>query len=506
MKNLFLLLVTLSFFAYSTAQKNSRNFIADSLDVYVNEALKTWKMPGVAVAIVKDGKVVMAKGYGVRNFESNDAVDENTIFMIGSNTKAFTGILTAWLAYEKKCTMEDKVVKWLPGFKMKDPWVNSQVNLTDILCHRMGMETFQGDFMYWASDLTNEQVLDKFGKLTPVYDFRTKWGYTNAGFRVAAECIKKISDESWETNLQKRILDPLQMNRTVILSADLPKQANLAIPYTLVFDTIKKLPFPLIDNLAPAASISSSVLDMTKWMICLLDSGKFRNKTVIPYPVIKTSSTPKSIIGNARPFFNETNYRLYGLGWDLQDYEGKEIVSHNGGVNGFVTSVTMIPSEKLGVVVLTNTDQNYFYEALKWEILDAYLGLSYRNYSNLYYGFFKRSLQKDIDEYKLWKDSVSNAISITKNLQSYAGRYSHPVYGFLNIAVNSGTLQVDFEHHSKLTATLEYMSPERFLCTFSDPTWGIKVWDFKTENKKVQSLTLRVADFLEFTTYDFVKQ
>lgn len=504
MKNLFLLLATLSFCAYSAAQKNNRNFIADSLDVYVNEALKSWKIPGAAVAIVKDGKVVLAKGYGVSSLESNKAVDENTIFMIGSNTKAFTGILTAWLAYEKKCTMDDKVVKWLPGFKMKDPWVTNQLNLTDILCHRMGMETFQGDFMYWASDLTNEQVLDKFGKLTPVYDFRTKWGYTNAGFQIAAECIKKISGESWETNLQKRILDPLQMNRTVILSADLPKQTNIATPYTLVFDTIKKLNSPLIDNLAPAASISSSVLDMTKWMTCLLDSGKFLNKTVIPFQVIKSTTTPKSIIGNARPFFNTANYHMYGLGWDLQDYAGKEIVSHNGGVNGFVTSVTLIPSEKLGVVVLTNTDQNYFYEALKWEILDAYLGLSYRNYSSLYYGFFKRSLQRDMEEYKTWKDSVKTITP--KNLQNYTGRYSHPVYGYLNITGNSGKLKVHFEHHSKLSATLEYMSQERFLCTFSDPTWGIKVWDFKTENNKVKSLTLRVADFLEFTTYDFVKQ
>jgi CubicO group peptidase (beta-lactamase class C family) len=506
MKQSVLLAFLFCLFTSLSAQKIERKFVQDSLDNYINDALKTWKIPGIAVAIVKDGKVIIAKGYGICDLEKKDAVDENTIFMIGSNTKAFTGTLMAMMAHEKKCAMNDKVVKWLPDFKMKDPWVNRQVNLTDILSHRMGMETFQGDFMYWDSDLKNKEVIQKFGQLTPLYDFRTKWGYTNAGFTIAAECMKSISGETWEANLQKRVLDPLQMKRTIPFSADLPKQSNIATPYTLSFDTIKKLPFPMIDNLAAAASMGSSVKDMSNWLICLLDSGKFNGKSVIPYAAIKTAQTPTSIIGNARPLFNESHFRLYGLGWDLQDYQGKEIVYHNGGVNGFVTSVTLLPSEKLGIVVLTNTDQNYFYETLRWEILDAYLGLPFRNYSSIYHGYYKRSLSKDISEYKALKDSVLKNVKQNLDLKKYTGRYNHPVYGFLNIVENSGQLKVTFEHHSQKTATLEYMSSTRFLCTYSDLTYGIKPWDFKIENNKVIALTLRVADFLEFTTYDFVKQ
>lgn len=504
MKKLILFTIFYCLVVNLSAQKIERGFVKDSLDNYINDALKTWKIPGIAVAIVKDGKIVLAKGYGVCDLEKKEAVNENTIFMIGSNTKAFTGTLMAMLANEKKCSLNDKVVKWLPGFKMKDPWVTQQVDLTDILCHRMGMETFQGDFMYWDSDLKNEEVIRKFGQLTPTYDFRTRWGYTNAGFTIAAECMKTINGETWETNLQKKLLEPLQMNRTIPFSADLPKQNNIATPYTLVFDTLKKLPFPLIDNLAAAASMGSSVNDMSNWLICLLDSGKFREKPVIPYSAIKTSQTPKSIIGNARPFFNQSHFRLYGLGWDLQDYEGKQIVYHNGGVNGFVTSVTLVPSEKLGIVVLTNTDQNYFYEALRWEILDAYLGFPFRNYSSIYNGYYKRSLSRDFSEFKAWKDSVANKPA-NVDLKKYTGRYSHPVYGYLNISETAGKLKVSFEHHSKKSATLEYMSSNRFLCTFSDLTYGIKPWDFNIENNKVKSLTLRVADFLEFTTYDFVK-
>lgn len=507
MKRIFILGISLiSCFNLLVAQNQEPTFIKDSLDVYVNRALKEWKIPGLAVAVVKDGKVVIAKGYGFANMEKNEKANENTLFLIGSNTKAFTGTLVSWLAYEKKCSLDDKVVKWLPEFKMKDPWVTSQLNLTDILCHRMGMETFQGDFMYWTSDLSRNEVTQKFGKLTPMYGFRTKWGYTNAGFLIAGECIQKISGESWESMIKTRIFDPLQMTRTVALSVNYPKQTNIATPYTLVFDTLKALPFPMMDNLAPAASIGSSVKDMSNWLLCQLDSGKFNGNGVIPFSVMKATRIPRSIIGNGRSLFNHSNFRLYGLGWDLQDYEGRGIVSHTGGVNGFVTSVTLVPEEKLGIVVLTNTDQNYLYEALKWEILDAYLKLPYRGYSNVYNKFYKRNLTNDLTDYKAWKDSISMNTKPETELKNFTGRYEDPVYGYLDMTQNKNLLKATFQHHPGLVATLEYLGKNRFLCTYSDPTYGIKVWDFKIENKKVKSLTLRVADFLEFTEYEFVKQ
>ncbi|NJK96602.1 MAG: beta-lactamase family protein [Bacteroidales bacterium] len=176
MKKQFLFFVIVSFISISlNAQHKSPPFITDSLENYINRALKQWNIPGVAIAVVKDGKVILSKGYGIKSINKQEKPDENTIFLIGSNTKAFTGTLMAWLAYDNKCTMNDKVIQWLPGFTMKDPWVTKELNLTDILSHRMGLETFQGDFMYWTSDLKPDGVIQKFGLLTPAYDFRTKW-------------------------------------------------------------------------------------------------------------------------------------------------------------------------------------------------------------------------------------------------------------------------------------------------------------------------------------------
>jgi len=487
------------------SQGDTPGFIKDSLETYINRALNDWNIPGIAVAIVKEGKLVLAKGFGKQSMMRTDKVDENTLFMIGSNTKAFTATILSCLQYEKKCSLNDKVVKWLPDFSMRDPWVSRELNLTDILCHRIGMETFQGDFMYWTSDLTKAEVIKKFGGLTPLYGFRTKWGYTNAGFVIAGECIQKISGESWESNIKDRIFDPLKMSRTITVSTEIEKQRNIAAPHTLVFDTLKLIPYPNIENLAPAGSVSSSVSDMSHWLICQLDSGRYDGKLVIPFSVIQETRKPQSIIGNSYSSFNRTHYSLYGLGWELTDYESREIVSHTGGVNGFVTSVTLLPEERLGVVVLTNADQNYFYEALKWEILDAYLNLPYRNYSKLFMGYYKRNSERELSNYRTQKDTVLMHRKESTDLKKFAGHYIHPIYGYIDISLKNNQLKITFEHHPDLTGILEYLGGNRFLCTYNDPEFGIKALPFKIENNQVKSFQLRVADWIDFADYEFVK-
>jgi CubicO group peptidase (beta-lactamase class C family) len=504
------LLILLFFLAsicsvYSQSTVTEPSFIKDSLDSYVENALKTWRIPGVAICIVKDGKVVIKKGYGVKELNKPGKVDENTLFLIASNTKAFTGTAMAMLENENKCSLNDKVVKWLPDFKMKDPWVAKNLTLTDILCHRMGMETFQGDFMYWASDLTNKEVVEKFGLLTPTYDFRTKWGYTNAGFLIAGECIKSISGYSWAEYVTKYIFEPLDMKNTIALTINISAQKNIAACHTIAGDSLFVIPYPNIDNLAPAASICSSVNDLSHWLLCQLNNGKYDGKQVIPTAVIQKTRYPQSIVGRKRTPYNVSHYELYALGWELSDYAGKEIISHTGGANGFVTSVTLLPEEKLGIVVLTNTDQNAFYEALKWEIIDAYLNLPYRNYSKLYYNYFKKNMDNENSEIKAWQDTSNMNIKPPLDLANFAGKYSNAAYGTITITRVKSELTMSFEHHSKLSASLKYIGNNRFLCIYNDPLYGIKVFPFQIKNNKVISFTLSVADFLEFTTYEFIK-
>lgn len=195
--------------------------------------------------------------------------------MIGSNTKAFTGTALAMLENEGKLNLEDKVIKYLPDFKMKDEWVTNHLNLLDIVSYRMGYETFQGDFMYWTSDLTAEEVIEKFGMITPKYDFRTKYDYTNAGYAVAGKIIGKVSGHSWADFIREKIFIPLEMKRTVPLSEEFIKAANIAKPHTFVNGKMSVIPIQNIDNLAPCGSIGSSINDLSHWVIAQLDSGKF---------------------------------------------------------------------------------------------------------------------------------------------------------------------------------------------------------------------------------------
>ncbi|MCX6317494.1 MAG: serine hydrolase [Bacteroidetes bacterium] len=485
-------------------------FVRDSLDTYVNRALKDWQIPGVSVAIVKNGKVVYMKGYGVKEYGSTDPVNENTLFMIGSNSKAFTATAMAMLEKEKTITgvpysLDDKVQKWLPDFKLYDPWVAKETNIRDLLCHRIGFETFQGDFMYFDSDLSTAEVREKMAKLKPMYSFRSKWGYTNSAFMTAGEVIPKVTGKSWADYITEKIFQPLGMNSSMALSKNIQAAPNKSAAHTVVMGELKKIPYGNIDNLAPAGSIASSASDMTKWVMALLNNGKLDGKEIIPSGAIAQTRIPHSIMGNGGHMFNKAHFALYGLGWFLEEYAGRKIVAHTGGVNGFVTSVCLVPEEKLGIIVLTNTDANNFFEALRNEIEDAYLGLPYRNYSKIFLGGYRGDEANKAKEYKSIRDSIALAPKTTLPIAAYTGEYRHNVYGNMNIKQEEGKLIMRFEHHKGRYATLEPLGGNRFFCTYNDPLFGMKKLEFTSAGTKVKSLTVRVADFVEFTPYEFIK-
>ncbi len=503
MRKSFFLLFALFFIAGRSISQSPRSFVKDSLDKYVTDALASWKIPGVSVAVVKDGKVILMKGYGVKELGNPDKVDENTLFMIGSNTKAFTATALGILQHENKLSLDDKVQKWLPDFKLYDPWVAKEANLRDLLCHRLGFETFQGDFMFFDSDLSAQEVIDKLALVKPMYSFRSKWGYTNAAFAVAGEVIHKASGKTWADFIRQRIFQPLGMTKSLALTSEINTATNKAAAHTVVNGVLQKIPYGRIDNLSPAGSISSSASDMSSWVMAQLGTGKLDQG--IPASVINQTWTPHSILGNGGVMFNTGHFALYGLGWFLEEYIGKKIVSHTGGVNGFVTSVTLVPEEKLGIIVLTNTDANGFYEALKRELMDAYLGLPYRDYSK---AFLDQQTAQDAEQQKQLKakrDTINSKPKTALPISDYAGNYVHEVYGNMTITLEKNELIMRFEHHKKRWSKLEPLGGNRFLSTWNDPLYGVKVLPFTVENGKVVSLTVRVADFVEFTPYEFVK-
>lgn len=488
------------------AQDTIPEFVREKMESYISNALEAWKIPGCAVGIVKDGKVIWARGYGIKDIQYSEPVDEHTLFMIASNTKAVTGICLAQLELEKKLSLDDPVNKWLPGFRLYNPQASAMVNIKDLVTHRLGFETFQGDFCHWATNTSRQGVIDRMAKIVPKYEFRDKYGYCNAGYTAAGEIIKKASGLNWEDYIARIYFERMGLKETRPLSRGFSATQNHCHPHTIYKDELVRLSIPNIDNLAPAASICSSISDWSNWVLMLLEEGKYKGQEIIPQAAIAKSMEALSIVGPFRPRFNTGHFSLYGLGWNLADYEGKKVVSHTGGADGFVTSVTLLPEIELGVLVFTNSDANGFYQALKWEIIDAYLDLPFRDYSDVYLKRYKAFWEKEAQWLKQVEDSSARGISTILPLNAYAGSYKNEVYGSMELKVVDNQIIGSFQHHPGMTATLKHMGQNRFLCTYSNPTFGIKVVPFTLKGNRVESFDLSCADFVDMEIYPFLKQ
>ncbi|GAC1308215.1 MAG: serine hydrolase [Mucilaginibacter sp.] len=508
MKKILLLIISgLICSAQTYAQHIDRSkFVKDSLDYYINRALTNWRIPGAAVCIVKDGKVVMMKAYGIKELGLANKVDINTLFMIGSNTKAFTATALAMLQAQGKLSLDDKVTKYLPQFKLENKLAGEQAIVRDLLCHRLGLQTFQGDFTFYNTNLSRNEVIEKLGLIKAVYPFRTKWGYTNSAFLTAGQIIPVVSGKPWEIYLKENIFAPLGMSNTLALSADMPKSLNRTVPHTLIDGRLSAIPYAQLDGLAPAGAISSSVNDMSKWVMALLNDGKVGARQVISLPAIKATREAQDIVGSVRHLDGETNYELYGLGWFIQDYAGHRLVMHDGGVNGYLTSVTLVPQDHLGIVVLTNTDQNGFFDALRWEIMDAYFKMQYRDYSDTYLSSYKARAAIEQAADKKLRDSIAMNRPPALPVTNYTGKYVNDIYGSMTITQGENNdLEIRFEHHPRMYAHLQPLGGNRFYVTFSDPVFGKAVFPFTVQNGRVTGVRVKVADFVEYNPYEFRK-
>jgi len=509
MKKIYFLIGFLVVFtSFTNAQHIDRSkFIKDSLDYYINRALTNWRIPGAAVCIVKDDKVVMMKAYGIKELGQPGKVDINSLFMIGSNTKAFTATCLAILQDQKKLSLDDKVTKYLPKFKLENKPAGEMAVIRDLLCHHLGMQTFQGDFTFYNTDLTRDQIIEKLGELKAVYPFRTTWGYTNSAFLTAGQIIPVVTGKPWEVFVKENIFAPLGMTGTIALTADMPKQYDRTVPHTLIDGRLSAIPYCQIDGLAPAGAISSSVNDMSKWVLAQLSDGKVGPRQMISAAAIKATREPQDIVGPVTHVDGESGYELYGLGWFLQTYTGRRIVMHDGGVNGYLSSVTLVPQDHLGIIILTNTDQNELYNALRWEILDAYFKLSYRDYSDAYLAKFKaeEAVEDAVD--KKLRDTVALNHPTALPLEAYTGKYVNNIYGHLEITTGEANdLEIRFEHHPHMFAHLQPLGGNRFYATFSDPAYGKAVFPFYVQNGKVTGLRVKVADDVEYNPYEFRKE
>jgi CubicO group peptidase (beta-lactamase class C family) len=504
MKKIIPLFALLLLFTGTFAQQPA--FITDSLDRYIARGLKDWDLPGLSIVIIKDGQVVVQKGYGVRDIESRKPVDENTLFMIASNTKLFTGTALALLEQQKKISLNDPITRYFPDYKLYEPATTQMVTLRDLLSHRIGTKTFQGDFTFWNSTLSRGEIMKRMRLLKPSQQFRQDYGYCNSCFLTAGEVIPLVTGRSWEAFITDSLLRPLQMTASLPLSTGIEKEANVAVPYTTSYTgTLQRIPYDNWNNLAPAASIVSNVKDLTNWLRFQLDSGRFGGRQLMPYSVLQKTRDVNLSVGSRRSPVFPTHFRGYGLGLFSTDYAGRQVYWHTGGAGGMVSNVCFVPEERLGIAILTNNDNQSFFEALRYQVLDAYLRMPYTDRSQFFLAGFRNELQDQLKEIAGWKARVKGGKPALA-LSEYSGTYENPLYGRISIAPTDKGLIIRFSNHPDLNATLLYMDRDEWLMQYNNIEYGIFPVKFDVVKGKVRSINTKQNEFVEYDPYTFIKK
>src|SRR5437660_5425411 len=318
------------------------------LDAYVTSVLKTFAVPGLSVAIVKNGRVVLAKGYGIRKIGDSTRVDEHTLFGIGSNTKAFTSALLAKLVDEGKITWDDKVYERLPGFQMYDPYVSHEMTIRDLLTHKSGMGLGEGDLLFWPhTTFTRAEIICKLRFMKPASSFRSRFAYDNLLYMTAGQIIPAVTGESWEGYVREKILCPLRMNTTNLSNADFKPGDNYSWPHSKVDGKLQFIEFVNLYNAGPAGSINSSEDEMTKWVLLQLNQGKMpgRDERIFSERQSREMWSAQTILpigAGASPVATKRpKFTAYGLGCDLSHHHGRKMVAHTGGVAGMVSRVML---------------------------------------------------------------------------------------------------------------------------------------------------------------------
>lgn len=504
MKKAFIFFISLLSITALKAQQPA--FITDSLETYIGKGMQDWDVPGLAIVIVKDGKTVYSKGFGVRNLETKQPVDENTLFMIASNTKLFTGTALALLETRGKLSLNDRITKFFPGFQLYDTLSSRMVTIRDMLTHRIGTKTFQGDFTFWNTKLDRKEIMRRMRLLKPAGQFRQDYGYCNSCFLAAGEVVPKVSGISWEQFIQDSMLTPLRMTGSSALSTGIAEKQNVATPYTTSYTgTLQKVPYDNWNNLAPAASIVSNVKDLSHWLMMQLDSGRFEGKQVLPFSVLLKTRDVQIVTGSRRSAVFPVHFRGYGLGLFASDYNGRALYWHTGGAGGMVSNVCFVPEEKLGIAILTNNDNQGFFEALRYQVLDAYLGVPYVNRSLQQLGGFRASMKAQLQEIAGWKARVKGN-KPPLPLSAYTGTFTNNLNGDITITTSGSGLRINFATKPDLWATLDYLDNGEWLLQYNNIEYGIFTTRFGISGNMVKSITTKQNEFVEYDPYVFIKK
>ena len=470
--------------ASSIAEKNSK------IEQAISQAMNTFQVPGVAVAIVKNNKVVMSKGFGVIEQGKSAKVTVDTLFGIASNTKAMTAALLANLVDEGKLTWQTKVIDVIPEFQMPDAYVTREFTIVDLLAHNSGLGLGAGDLMIWPNtSLTNADILKGLKYLPEVSSFRSEFAYDNLMYILAGEVITRITGQPWQEVIQQRIFTPLGMDNTRATYSLIEKQnKNVARAHVPLNGKLNVVGGNFLEKFSSAGSVASSVHDMSFWLQAQLNQGAYGD--ILDADLVDEGS----VDGNASRLFSakqsramwqprtllsvsdkatkqdKTHFSAYGLGWFMKDYHGVKLIHHSGGILGMVSKVVLVPEADLAMVILTNQQSGYAFNAIYLQILNEYLELPEKDWIAYYHDKQKKNKAKEENRLEKMADSVNKNASHSLGLDEYAQTYVDNWYGEIHISFKNNKLHMQFGNTAALKGTLEHYQHNTFIVRWHDRT------------------------------------
>lgn len=484
---------------------------AEELDAAIRELSGDWPVPGFAVAVVRDGEVILARGYGRRSIEESEAVDAETLFALGSPTKAFTATLLAGLVAEGQLDWDDPVHRHLPAFELHDADLTARVTVRDLLGHRTGLGP-QGNFLWYGSGLSRPEILARLRHLEPLQPFRAAFGYQNLGYLAAGELVPALTGESWDDRLRSHLLEPLGLEHAVTRTAELREVDNRAAPHARIEGELCVVPHRDVDSIAPAGGLYVSATDLAAWLRYWVPrywvpgtptSAPIEGSSKVPgtptsAPIEGSSKVPGTptwpdrrqadellrpqtlmpveAVDAGTPPFDTTHFLAYGFGWLLQDYRSHKVAWHGGSIDGMQSQVGLVPELGVGLAVLTNFDGENLAGALFWSLLDHHLGIE----DGFDWGGWYREIQEAQESRQAARVERRESARVpgtptSREPDAYVGEYHHPAYGVLRVERGSGedeSPRLEAHFGPQRIADLEHWHYDTWLATWRDPLLG----------------------------------
>lgn len=444
------------------------------IDAWVARAMRTFDVPGVALAIVKDDSVIVAKGYGVRKLGDAAPVDADTLFGIGSNTKVFTATALGMLVEEKKIEWDAPVITYLPAFAMQDPYVTRELTVRDLLVHRSGLGLGAGDLLWWPeSTYTRKEIARRLRFLPLATSFRSAYAYDNVLYLVAGELIEAVSGRTWEEFVAERIVTPVGMSGTKVRLSAAAGGGNIAAPHAALDGKVRPIRPFTSDNTDPAGGINSSARDMAAWIRVQLAGGALPNgsrlfsaDTARQLTTMVTPVPANDPPAELQPM--KTTFNGYALGLGVREYRGHKLVAHTGGLPGYLSRVMMVPDLHLGVAVLTNQESGEAFDSIAFRIVDHYLEAARFDWIDAFKKVHDRMQAATAAADRGASAARNSASKPSLPLEKYAGTYSDAWYGDVAVAHEAGKLVMRFSHTPALVGDLEHFQYDTFIVRWRD--------------------------------------